>query len=94
VPGLCICCMERYVCEDCEGHVDSCDACGSDSIEEYKDTCGWKSSDRMCSDCVKMELGNGQMTTCPDCFVTVCEDCSVHESRGTCECNESNFGHK
>lgn len=82
------------MCEDCEALADSCDACGRDSIEEYKEIYGCE-NDRMCSDCAKEEgLTTGQMTRCPDCVYTVCESCSVHESRGTCECNESNFGHK
>ena len=81
------------MCVECEAIADSCDACGRDSIEEYKEIYGCE-NDRMCSDCAEKEVGLEQMTTCPDCGVTVCESCSVHESRGTCECNESNFGHK
>ncbi|KAJ7612725.1 hypothetical protein FB45DRAFT_1117295, partial [Roridomyces roridus] len=30
---------------------------------------------------------------CPDCGYTTCESCSCHHSRGTCYCQDSNFGH-
>ncbi|KAF7332680.1 hypothetical protein MKEN_00151000 [Mycena kentingensis (nom. inval.)] len=29
---------------------------------------------------------------CPTCGVVVCESCVVHERRGTCYCENSNFG--
>lgn len=31
---------------------------------------------------------------CPDCGYVTCESCSCHNSRGSCWCENSNFGHK
>ncbi|KAJ6561684.1 hypothetical protein B0H19DRAFT_887431, partial [Mycena capillaripes] len=31
--------------------------------------------------------------TCPDCGYVSCESCSCHNLRGTCYCENSNFGH-
>ncbi|KZV86224.1 hypothetical protein EXIGLDRAFT_653423 [Exidia glandulosa HHB12029] len=31
---------------------------------------------------------------CPDCGYVACESCSCHNSRGSCYCEKSNFGHK
>ncbi|KAJ7760073.1 hypothetical protein DFH07DRAFT_816803 [Mycena maculata] len=31
---------------------------------------------------------------CPDCGYVACDDCICHNRRGTCFCENSNFGHK
>ncbi|KAJ6520705.1 hypothetical protein DFH09DRAFT_1287438 [Mycena vulgaris] len=31
---------------------------------------------------------------CPDCGYVACESCSCHNRRGSCYCEDSNFGHK
>ncbi|KAJ7871905.1 hypothetical protein B0H14DRAFT_2723398 [Mycena olivaceomarginata] len=31
---------------------------------------------------------------CPDCGYVACEDCACHNRRGSCYCEDSNFGHK
>ncbi|KAJ7073398.1 hypothetical protein B0H15DRAFT_869198 [Mycena belliarum] len=31
---------------------------------------------------------------CPDCGYAACADCACHNRRGTCYCENSNFGHK
>ncbi|KAJ7679309.1 hypothetical protein DFH06DRAFT_1166286 [Mycena polygramma] len=34
------------------------------------------------------------ITICPDCGYVACESCACHNCRGTCYCDDSNFGYK
>jgi hypothetical protein len=36
---------------------------------------------------------NNMLRVCPRCHYASCENCTVHHSKGTCYCKESNYGH-
>ncbi|KAF8200423.1 hypothetical protein K438DRAFT_1582639, partial [Mycena galopus ATCC 62051] len=49
-----------------------------------------------CTGCVlKFGGRNGKPDgICPDCGYVACADCICHNCRGTCYCDDSNFGYK
>ncbi|ESK85892.1 set and mynd domain-containing protein 2 [Moniliophthora roreri MCA 2997] len=48
-----------------------------------------------CTGCrIRYDEDYGADQVCPDCGYTTCESCSSHNSRGSCYCPNSNFGHK
>ncbi|KAJ7281565.1 hypothetical protein C8J57DRAFT_1298033 [Mycena rebaudengoi] len=75
----------------------------------YNDEC-LNSADQRCSNCklvtycstacqkkgcnVRFARDYPANDTCPDCGYTACESCVCHNSRGSCYCQNSNFGRR
>ncbi|KAF8144374.1 hypothetical protein K438DRAFT_1874251 [Mycena galopus ATCC 62051] len=71
-------------------------ACQKLDWKTHKTVCRVKPPTTHCTGC-RLKFGgeNGKPDElCPDCGYVACEDCACHNRRGTCYCEDSNFGHK
>jgi hypothetical protein len=83
-------------CEEPDGEPETCTDCGNKKVCERCaggacDRCshGRNPGEFLCLDCSVKNV-----TMCGGCGVSVCHMCEVHHSRGTCDCDDGNFGAK
>lgn len=77
---------EPKTCADC-GEKKVCENCAGGSCDHCDH--GRNPGELLCSDC-----SDRNVKTCSGCGVSVCDMCSTHHSRGTCDCDDGNFGAK
>ncbi|KAF8215502.1 hypothetical protein K438DRAFT_1704395 [Mycena galopus ATCC 62051] len=76
----------RYCGVECQKH----------DWKSHKTVCTPRPRTTHCTGC-GLQFGgeNGKpQGICPDCCYVACESCICHNRRGTCYCDNSNFGHK
>ena len=68
----------------------ACDGCGQSREQLWRETWDGAEADEDAEapsddDAIEIDV-------CERCKYTACENCAVHESRGTCHCKDANFG--
>ena len=63
---------------------------GTGGIEECDGCCTTLKQSAILDGC---EIDQLDWKICPRCQYAACENCTVHHSRGTCHCKDSNFGY-
>ncbi|KII88521.1 hypothetical protein PLICRDRAFT_627202 [Plicaturopsis crispa FD-325 SS-3] len=98
------CKMKSFCSESCQeaawpSHKEECitRVLGAVAGKKNRDSEG-KPATSNCTGCNAKFVASGEYryvaaSTCPDCGYVACESCVCHETKGTCYCQNSNFGH-